>query len=172
MSTRRSWTLAPLAAAILVGGAAAQEAALDLTPGLWEVTSTTTLGGGMPVIDTAGLTRDQIAQVDAARAVMQPRTDVSKSCVRQAAIESGAFLQLESDEDCERTILRRTRRRLDMNVECSGEPASSGTTSVEALSPTSFQAAIHTTLAQDDLSLPLKVTLTGRWLSADCAALE
>lgn len=57
-------------------------------------------------------------------------------------------------------------------VECSGEPSSAGTVTIEAPTPGSVRAAVHATVTQDDRSMSLKITMRGRWLGADCGALE
>jgi hypothetical protein len=155
--------------AIVAAPAGARQPILMLKPGLWEVTATTTMGAGRPAVERTAPAAGHAKDGDAMRAVMDPRIDQWEICLTREQLERGEVPVTRIEDGCERTVIRSTRRFLEMSVECTGDPSSEGIVTIEALTPASLRAAVHTTLTLDERSVSLRVSMTARWLG-DCQA--
>src|SRR5437879_2009920 len=83
---------------------AAQAPMLDVRMGLWEVTSTTDIGGQLPPIDTSKMTPEQKAQFDAVvNGIMGAHSTVTKTCMTKEKMNRSAFLD-DSNKTCKQTV--------------------------------------------------------------------
>src|SRR5689334_3647145 len=93
----------------------AQPPALDVKMGLWEVTSTTNIGGDMPPVDTSKMTPQQKAQVEQAmKGMMGSHTNTTKSCMTREKFEKESFMiGNEPNQNCRQTLTTNTRSAFD-----------------------------------------------------------
>jgi uncharacterized protein DUF3617 len=154
----------------LAGGVGAQAPALDVKMGLWEMTSVNTLSGRMPQVDTSKMTAEQRAAMDAAMKNMTaPHTTVTKSCVTREKLEKSVFMMEDRPGmTCTQRVGTNTRVALDAAVTCKGDRPMAGQMHLDALSPTSVKGTMKWTGAIEGGSLTGSMTLTAKWLGADC----
>lgn len=148
----------------------AQVPALDVKMGLWEMSSTTEMSGQMPQMDTSKMTPEQKAQMEAAmKGMMGAHTNVTKSCMTREKFEKQSFMNSDRPgQNCKQTINTNTRTTLDSTITCSGEHTMTGQMHIEALSPTSVKAVFKSVNAARGGNMNVNLTMTGKWLGADC----
>src|SRR5437868_5425364 len=105
MSRRSPWIGIAISTVLLpVVLAAADTPALNVRLGLWETTSTTNVGGQMP-IDTSKMTPEQKARMEAAmRGMLGKHTNTTTSCLTKERLERGTFTDEQDRPDCKTTI--------------------------------------------------------------------
>jgi hypothetical protein len=152
----------------------AQSPALDVKLGLWEISSTTEIGGQMPQVDAAGMTPQQQAQMEAAmKAMMGAHTDTSKTCMTKEKLDRSNILDPgDPDMACKQTFGVNTRTTLDGSVTCTGDHAMTAQMHVEAASPTAFKAMIKSSNTEQGRTMTLNIAMTGKWLAADCGNVD
>ncbi len=149
----------------------AQAPALNVRMGLWEVTSTTAIGGQMPAIDTGKMTPEQKARVEAAmKNLAGGHTNVVKDCLTKEKFEKRSFLTQDRDGRCTQTLTTNTASVLDATATCTGPNASTVHMHFEALSPTSVKGTMNMTSTEDGRTMTGTGTISGKWLGADCGA--
>src|SRR5205823_12920549 len=118
----------------------AQAPALDVKMGLWEITSTSNVGGQMPTIDTSKMRPEQKARMEAAmKGMLSPQSNVTKSCMTRDKFNRSNFVTNDqSGVTCKQTLSTNTRTSLDATVVCSGKQTSTGQIHLDAPSSTSF----------------------------------
>jgi hypothetical protein len=162
------WGLSAALAVSLASVLVAQAPALDVRMGLWEVSSTTQVGGQMPDVDTSKMTPEQKARVEEAmKGMMGGHTNVTKTCMTREKLEKQAFM--DSDRhNCKQTMNTNTRTVLESSVTCTGENAMTAQMRIEAASPTSVKGMIKSENTMRGKTMNVNVNLTARWLGADC----
>lgn len=170
-------TIRPISTAVMVAGLTAALLAqgapkINVRLGLWEITTTVTVGGDMPV-DTSNMSPDQAARVKAAMgAMMGPHTNTSKSCLTQEKFNQGL---LSDNKNCKSTIVTNTSTALEVQMECA-EPSGQGTTSIqahfEAPTPDTMKGSFKGTTAMGTQKMMSNGTTTGKWLGADCGNIK
>ena len=166
------WAGAGLLAATMAATLVAQTPALDVKMGLWEISSTTEIGGQMPSYDTSKMTPEQKARMDAAmKEMMGTHTNVNKSCMTREKFEKQSFMTTGNEKDnCKQTITANTRSTLDASVVCTGEHPMQGQMHIDALSPTSVKGTVKSAVTDQGRTMTVNATLTGKWLAADCGS--
>src|SRR5438132_805284 len=88
------WRVSALLSVSFAAALVAQAPALDVKMGLWEMSSTTQMGGQMPTVDTSKMTPEQKKQLDDAMKQMvgEAHTNVAKSCVTKEKLEKSVFM--------------------------------------------------------------------------------
>jgi hypothetical protein len=151
----------------------AQVPALDVKMGLWEITSTSQVGGSMPSIDTSKMTPEQKAQMEAAmKSMMGAHQNVAKSCITKEKFEKEGIMPAEKGQDCKQTIVTNTRAALDAKVVCTGDRPMTAQLHADALSSTSFKATIKSSTTDQGKQMTVDVAMTGKWLAADCGSVK
>lgn len=152
----------------------AQTPALDVKMGLWEITSVTDMGGQMPAIDTSKMPPAQRAQMEAMlKGMMGQHTNVTKTCMTREKFDQSNFMM--SDQPgmtCKQTITTNTRSTLDASVLCTGERSMTGQMHMDALSPTAMKAAMKMATTDQGRTMNIDMTMTGKWLAADCGDVD
>jgi len=150
----------------------AQPPALDVKMGLWEVTSTTDIGGDMPPVDTSKMTPQQKAQVEQAmKSVMGSHTNTTKSCMTREKFEKESFMTgNQPGQNCKQTLTTNTRSAFDATVVCTGEHPMKGQMHIDALSSTSIKGNFKAATTEQGRTMNVTATLTGKWLGADCGS--
>jgi hypothetical protein len=159
-----------LMAASFAAVLAAQPPALEVKMGLWEITSTTDIGGQMPAVDTSKMTPEQKAQVEAAmKAMMGSHANVTKSCMTKEKFQNESFMNSGAPgQNCKQTLTTNTPSALEGNVTCTGDHPMAGQIRIDALSPTSVKGMIKSEMTEQGRKMTVNVALTGKWLGADC----
>jgi hypothetical protein len=112
-------------AALLSGAAAvvfAQTApSLDVKPGLWELTLTSSIDlGGAPPMDTSKMTPAQKAKMEETMKMLtQQHTDTQKKCITKEEMAK-SFLE-GNEESCTDKVTSNTAAVFDMTRTCTGE---------------------------------------------------
>ena len=155
--------------------ASAQTPALKINLGAWEVAMAVDLAGQMPGVDPSKLTPEQQARIDAmakARGNQPPR--VRKTCVTKENFQKGTFLDNDDgDMKCTRTLSANTSTTIDQTITCKGDNVSRTThLHIDAPSPTTFTAKATNTSTQNNRTMTVNATMTGKWLSADCTGIK
>ena len=151
---------------------AAQAPALDVKMGLWEVSTTVDMGGQTPQVDTSKMTPEQKARMEEVmKGMMGTHTSVTKSCMTREKFEKQAFMNSnERGQTCKQAITTNTRSTLESTITCTGEHSMTAQMHVEALSPTSVKATMKSANAMRGGTMNVNVTMTGKWLGADCGS--
>ena len=154
--------------ALALASTAAYPEPLDVKPGLWEVTTTTTMSG-MPPIDYSGMTPEQKARIEAAMKARQatgPRVHVRKSCVTREKLAREPFQEKET-ESCTHTMISSTRTEWQAKLRCT-QPKSVGEFKMEALSRERIKGTIQMNASDDKHAMAVQVSIAGRWLASAC----
>jgi hypothetical protein len=175
ITTSRLVTAALLSAAC-AGLALAQTPLLEPRFGLWEMTTTISMGGGMPGVDTSKMTPEQKARMEAMMKGMGDRTNVSKSCLKAEDVKNPNFMmQEQAGMTCTQTMNTNTRTVLDANVKCTGAREMTGQTHIELPTPTTMRSTMKMQTAAPAGAgaaggppTQVNITMAGKWLAADC----
>ena len=155
-------------------------AALDLKPGLWEMTSTQQTTGGPPVPEDvlARMTPEQRAKFDAAAMAADNETRareprVRKQCITEKSLQRG----LNVDENkgggsCQETLVSSTASVMELRQECTGQEKMSSTSHFEAVSPKALTGTIDMTMTDGSRTTTVKRVMLGKWLGVDCGNLK
>ena len=175
ITTSRLVTAALLSAAC-AGLALAQTPLLEPRFGLWEMTTTISMGGGMPGVDTSKMTPEQKARMEAMMKGMGDRTNVSKSCLKAEDVKNPNFMmQEQAGMTCTQTMNTNTPTVLDANVKCTGAREMTGQTHIELPTPTTMRSTMKMQTAAPAGAgaaggppTQVNITMSGKWLAADC----
>jgi hypothetical protein len=165
---------AALIAATGVAVVLAQAPALDVKMGLWEMTTSSVVGGQTPAIDTSKMTPEQRARVETAmQGMMGAHTNVAKSCMTREKFDRSSFMATdEPGSACKQTITTNTRSTLEGTMSCTGEHPTTGQIHIDALSSTNVKATIKMSETNQGKTMNVNLTMTGKWLSADCGTVK
>jgi hypothetical protein len=152
----------------------AQAPALDVKMGLWEMTTSSDVGGQMPAIDTSKMTPEQRASVEAAmKGMMGVHTNVTKTCMTKEKFDRSSFMATdEPGRPCKQTITTNTRSILEGTMSCSGARPMTGQMHIDALSSTNIKATIKSSETDQGKTMNVNVAMTGKWLGADCGTVK
>lgn len=163
------WSLTAVFSASIAAVGLAQAPALDVRMGLWEVSSTTDVGGQGLQVDTSKMTPEQRAQMEQAmKGMMGAHTNVTKSCMTREKFEKQAFMNDERGRACKQTIVTNTRSAMESTITCTGEHPMNAQMHIDAPSPTAIKGTIKSTTTMRGGTMNVNMTLTGKWLGADC----
>jgi Protein of unknown function (DUF3617) len=146
---------------------------LNVKPGLWEITSSSSISGVPPlpkdVLDK--LTPEQRAEMEAAfkdEASKGPQVDVDRECVTKDEIDRP--FQPADAEDCTHTLTQSTRTTQEVKLVCSGEYEGSGVFRVTASTPETISGSLDLQLGEGKDVMRVKSQIKGRWLGPDCGS--
>jgi len=179
----RSLLALTAAAACFAAAAAAQTAAgnpqpLHVKTGLWQVTQTTSMGGGIPPDMQARLNQmppDQRARVEAmmrSRFGGAPQTTSFKSCVTEKDLQSEPW---KSGTECKWTVLHSD----GTNMEARGTECNLGKEQgmsseihikIHVVNSEAVNATFDGSAAQNGHTFTLNGTHTAKWLAPTCPA--
>ena len=161
----------------LAGTAEAGAAGLTAKPGLWERTTTTTMEGAAvaPSIDLSKMPPERRAKMEemlAARNDGKPRTATHRSCVTPEMLQKWDHFTQDDNEKsrCERKVLEQSSSHFKMTTVCEGGK-STGTFEFTAASPESVAGHMTMVTHGDSGDRKVNITMTSRWLGADCGDL-
>jgi hypothetical protein len=159
--------IAGLTAALLAQGAPK----IDVKMGLWEVTSTTSMTGNVPMPDTSKMTPQQAAAVQAAMSgMMGPHTSTIKECLTKEKFDQG---MLTDQKNCKTTITTNTATVLEVQMACDqGQGTMTGLLHFEAPSPAVIAGTFKGTATMGAQTTNITGTYAGKWTSADCGSVK
>ena len=159
-------------------GAHAEDLALDVKPGLWEITSKGKVEGAPPIPPDvlAKLTPEQRAKMEAAMsgaAANGAAPRARKSCVTQQDLQK-SFTSLEQSpkENCRSTVIKNTARVVELHQECTGERQMTGDFHFEAASREAMTGTVKVMMSDGTRTMTSNHEVTGKWLSNDCGSLK
>ena len=154
---------------------AAGPAALNVKPGLWQMSASGETRGAPPIPPEmlARLTPAQRAKFQAAMANSMARAakpHVYKSCVTEKSLQHGFDpSEHNSAERCTPTVLSSSASMMDVRVECTGEhERTSGRFHFEAPNQMTMNGTIDMTISDGARTMRIKRVMHGQWLGADC----
>lgn len=162
---RRVFARVFVLAAILSASALAQAPALNVKTGLWDMSFVADMTAAAQTADLSKMTPAQRAQWDA---MMKTRGMVPmsfKNCLTREKLAEHRFTADRAGQTCRQTVTRSTATTLDINQVCTGTQPSTNEIHVEAVSPTDIKVLVKQVAGRGS---PLTVTMTGKWLAADC----
>ena len=167
--TIHRWLGTGLILASLTAVGFAQAPALNVKMGLWEMTSTTTIGGEMPGIDTSKMTPEQKKRMEAAmQGAMGQHQTVTKTCMTKEKFNDSNFMSNGPDDKCKQVLTTNTATTLEGKVSCTGERTMSGEMHVEAPTPTAFTGTMKMNAVDRGRTMVVDIKMAGKWLGADC----
>lgn len=143
---------------------------LDVRMGLWEVTSTTSMG--ISGIDTSKIPPQDQAQIAAVMGGAMRKPTMVKSCVTRDKFVTERPVADRPGTKCHQTVQTNTAKVLENAIICTGELPSRSTARTEAQSQTAFTGTVtsFTVLRGRETSVTIK--MTGKWLGADCGSVK
>jgi hypothetical protein len=158
--------MAGLTAALLAQGSPK----LNVKLGLWEMTSTTTMSGDVPV-DTSKMTPEQAAAMKNAMAgMMGPHTSTTKSCMTKEKLDKGI---LTDQKDCKNTIMSNTATVLEVQMDCTqGNGKTTALMHFEAPTSETVAGTFKGKSVMGTQTMNVSGTVTGKWAGADCGTVK
>ncbi len=157
---------------------AAGPAAINVKPGLWQMSSSGEIKGAppMPAIPPnvlANMPPAQRARIQAAMAHAMGnagKPHLYKYCVTEKSLQRG-FNPTEQRPgfECKPTVLSRTASSMDVREECTGPRQHvSGRFHFEAPNPVSMIGTINMTMSEGGHTMHVKRVMHGQWIAANC----
>ena len=146
---------------------------LDIKPGQWETTVTTSRSGAPPLPPEvlARIPAEQRAQMEErmkARAAAGPQTHVTKTCITKEDLAK-SFGAFNSNPNCKNTLLSSTPKSADFKVECNIQGmVTTGTGHVEAPDSEHTTGKTKMTMAAGGQTSTSEITFSSKWLGAVC----
>jgi hypothetical protein len=144
----------------------ADDIALNIASGLWEITATPKMTGAIP----DNLTADQRAKMEAAMGkAMQPRT--YKECLTRDKLES-AFQQGQGPS-CQKTVLANSATELQTREQCSdAKGVRQLDVHMQASTPQTLAGAVNMVVTKTGKTITIHNDLQGKWVASDCAGVD
>jgi len=150
---------------------------LNVKLGLWEVSTTLTTNGELPIPADmlAKLTPEQRARFEEKmkeRSAGKSKTTVRKSCLTKEKLDSGMDFNEEKGA-CSRTVLSSTTSNLRVRYQCVVEEVKwSGEVEVEALTPETAKGSMRGSASSSDRTMNSNSTFAARWIGAACGGAD
>jgi hypothetical protein len=144
----------------------ADDIALNIASGLWEITATPKMTGALP----DNLTADQRAKMEAAMGkAMAPRT--YKECLTRDKLES-AFQQ-GGGPSCQRTVLANSATALHTQEQCTDtKGVRQLTVNIQASEPQTLAGTVDMVATRSGKSITIHNDLQGKWIASDCGGVD
>ena len=149
--------------------------ALDLKPGLWEITLTVRTSGVPPVPPDvlAKMTPEEKAKLEAkakGKAAQGPATTVKRSCLKETELRQPLALDLGGmGQGCRQTVITASRFKLEFRVDCDGEGRrGGGTVRIDAVDREDAHVISSWFGTDGAHTVALNSAATLRWLGAAC----
>ena len=165
--------IAPIAISSLVLWAADNYQPLNVKPGLWEVTTTVSTSGQIPIYSDMleQLTPEQRARLEQ-RMSAKNLTAIETDCV-QRLFNSGTTLQgrliREDRKSCQHTLVSSTRSKAEVRMNCvENDMKFESKLQFEAVDSENVKGQTQTTVTGGDRTMNSNSTLTAKWLGPAC----
>ena len=146
--------------------AARADVPLAIRPGLWEYRLAGNKAPALPEGLLSALSPEQRAAVSLALSKAMARS--YKVCVTAGQIRAGAEGLPKAGPSCRWSVVSSAPTQMVLRNECSGSVAAKGTLRILAPDPATVTATIDATVDPGTGPMPLKETVNGKWLGADC----
>jgi len=152
---------------------------LNVTEGLWEVTSTHSMSGmpAMPSIPPETLAKmppEQRAKIEAMMkgGMGAPKTEVRKDCITKEKLDKQMAFD-QNRQECTRTIVSSTGSKLEMKIHCAGQGkdqqmSTDGTFLVETSGPNSAKGSMHAVTSGNGQTMNIDFTFNSKYLGPAC----
>ena len=150
---------------------------LNVKVGLWEVTTTVTSNGQMPIPADllARLTPEQRARMEErmkANSASKARTTTHRNCLTREKLDRGETFS-EDRKTCTETVVTSTNSQVEVRVVCENQGVkSNGTLHIDALNPENVKGSMHMLAAGGDHSMNMSSTFSGKWIGSSCGDLH
>ncbi len=148
---------------------------LAVKTGLWEVTTTISMSGQMPLPPDVleKLTPEQRAKFEErmnGKSLQPAKPIVSKHCLTQEQLDKGASFA-EDRKSCQHTIVSSTRSKAVVRMDCLDNGVKiEAKLEFEAVDSENIKGQTQTTATGGDRTMNSNSTLTGKWLGPACGA--
>jgi tetratricopeptide (TPR) repeat protein len=149
--------------------------ALDIKPGLWQITLTVRTSGLLPMPPDvlAKLTPEERARIEAKakeRAAEGPRISVKRSCLEERELHQPLMFTFGGEsQGCRQTVTAASRTRQEIRVDCGkGVPRGGGTVRIEAMDPENVKVTSSWSATDGARTMKMSSTATLKWLGAVC----
>jgi hypothetical protein len=165
--TKRILTICGLAAAF---SATVSGQGMNLKAGLWEATSTMSMGGGAPMIPEDKLAQMPPAQRAQVEAMMKNAMNTTtKLCYTQEQLNRGLNYNNDRAGTCKSNIVSIMPSKQVSEVSCdSGKTKTTGTVTMEALDKEHYNGNVKMHTEGNGPPRDITMKLAGKWLSSDC----
>ena len=146
----------------------ADELALNVEPGLWEMTSTPHMSGDIP--DAANLTADQRAKLEAAMGKnMPPRR--YRECMTLEKLQHAFDQPQTAAARCQRTILVNTATEMQMRVDCTdAQGTHQMSVHVQAPGPEAISGTMTLNSTRNGKTFTILNNIEGKRVASDCGS--
>lgn len=144
---------------------------LNVKPGLWESTITSTTSGQMPIPAEmlARLSPEQRAKLEARmkqNSTPKSRTYTNRDCETKEKLAEQPF---NSAKECKQTITASTSTKAEVKMVCEfGDVKSSGTMRIDVLSPENVKGSGQMTSNGGGHSMTVDTSFSAKWLGPSC----
>ena len=145
----------------------AQQLALKVKPGLWQMTSHAMMSGQ---ILEDNLTAEQRAKLEASMGKpMQPR--LYKECLTVEKLQYGFLQQPPAGATCERSVQSNTPTDLQMRDQCTEAKGTRRlTVHVQTSDPETLMSSLTMDVTHNGKTMTIQNDIQGKWLSSDCGS--
>jgi len=146
---------------------------LNIKVGLWEISTTTTRSGQMPIPTEflARLTPDQRARMGErmkANSAEKTKTTTRKECMTKEKLAKDSAFG-EDDQKCTRTVVSSTGSKTEVKMQCAYEGTKNdGTFVIEALNSESVKGSVQVVATGGGHTMNSSSTITGKWIGSVC----
>ncbi len=155
---------------LLAGTTLVHAQKMDVKTGLWEVTSTTQMGGMLPV-DTSKMTPQMRANIEAAMRAEQAKgavPDTTRTCITPEKLEKPFEGLNEKEMMCKRTTISSSSTSQDIKIECTGKGKMSGEMKFTAQSRESVKGTIKMSASDAGNTMTVNSNMSAKWLGPSC----
>jgi hypothetical protein len=148
---------------------------LDVKTGLWEVTTTVSTSGQMPIPPDlmAKLTPEQRAKFEqqmSGRSLQPAKPIVSKHCLTQEQLDKGDSFA-EDRKSCQHTVVSSTRSKAEVRMDCEeNDMKVEAKVQFEAVDSENVKGQTQTTATGGNRTMNSNSTFTAKWLGPACGA--
>src|SRR5580692_4017130 len=146
---------------------------LDVKTGLWEVTTTVSTSGQMPIPPDllAKLTPEQRAKFEqqmSGRSLQPAKPIVSKHCLTQEQLDKGDSFA-ENRKSCQHTVVSSTRSKAEVRLQCEEKDMKFDVKlQFEAIDSENVRGQTQSIATGGDHSMNANSTFTAKWISPNC----
>ena len=150
---------------------------LNVKVGLWEVSTTMTRSGQMPMPAEflARLTPEQRARMEErmkANSAEKTKTTTRKECMTKEKLARDSAFG-EDDRRCTRTVVSSTGSKTKVKIQCAYEGAKNdGTFVMEALNSESIKGSGQIMATGGGHTMNSSSTITGKWIGPVCGSVK
>ncbi len=148
---------------------------LDVKLGLWEVTTTNSMSGEIPIPPEklAKLTPEQRARLEASMAKLTaPTTDTHKECLTKEKLDKD-LLFAEDRQECTRTIVNSSTVRLEAKIHCEDEETKTdGTLALNVENSDSVKGNMEAVVISGKRTMKMHITFATKYLAASCGTIK